>query len=559
MKTSKYLAFIFVSVIMILTSCENNLDLYPPDKESSVNYWKNEDDLLRGVNATYRYVFPQDDAYGLDIFHLESATDNSYSQHSNQFGNFQQIALGAYESNHAAVKKMWDLRYECIRKCTEYLVNNHKVETDEDLRNRYTSEVLFQRAYAYYYLIALYGDVPWVDRLLTREEAVTIGRTDKFEIADQIIADLDTATKYLPSSYEDPIDDGRVTKWAAASLKSRICLLMAGDYRENPNSKYWEQAAEAARLVWKSGAHRLNYVQGDPVGSYSRVFYERDMSNPGSEVIYEAQFTTEERPLFGFTMKLACVSDGGWNSWTPTQDMIDAYGMKTSGKYIDEEGSGYDTNDPFKDRDPRLTASCYYSGCTTLKGLVYNSQPQSGSPDRMDQHNGTKTGYGWRKYLDEKNLGMWDSGNDFPLIRLSEIVLNFAEAQNEVLAAPDNDVRSAVNYVRNRVGMPSIPTGLSKDAMREVIRRERRVELAFEGTRFFDIRRWKIAHEVMNKDNGWILGMVLDNPGNYIVNEKGQVRANVRTFNKDKHYLWPIPLREVELNKNLLPNNPGWN
>lgn len=553
--------FIPIILIIAMTSCLDNLELYPTDKISSVNFWKTPDDALRGVNATYRYTFPQDDKYGLDLFFYESATDNSYAQHSNQFGNFQSVALGYYEPNHEAIKYLWSIRYECIRKCSEFLENIHKVPMDADLAERYTCEVLFQRAYAYYGLIAFFGDVPWVDKTLTIAEASKIKRTDRELIAGYIIADLDRAAAKngLPSYYPDATDDGRATKWAALALKSRICLLMAGDYRENPDSKYWAMAAEAAREVWKKGPHKLNYVAGDPIASYAPVFYDKQMSSSTKEVIYESQFNTEDRPLFGFTVKLACVSDGGWNSWNPTQDMIDAYEMKTTGKSIFETGSGYDPENPYKDRDPRLTASIYYPGSLTLKGMVYNSQPASGSPDRMDQHNGTKTGYGWRKYLDELNLGMWDSGNDFPLIRLSEVVLNFAEAKNEELGAPDAEVRSAVNYVRQRVGMPSLPTGLSKDEMRQRIRNERRVELAFEGTRFFDIRRWKIAHEVLNSTDGWIIGMKLENPGNYPVDEQGRIKVSKRHFDKNKHYLFPIPQREVELNPNLLPNNPGWN
>ena len=185
--------------------------------------------------------------------------------------------------------------------------------------------------------------------------------------------------------------------------------------------------------------------------------------------------------------------------------------------------------------------------------------PGEGTPDRMDQHNGTKTGYGWKKFLDPALLGTWDTGKDFPLIRLAEVLLNYAEAKNEVLDTPDQSIYDAVNAIRLRVQMPKLESGLDKDKMRERIRDERRVELAFEGTRFFDIRRWHIAHEVLNLHNGWILGMKLNNPDNYIVDNEGYVRAGIRIFNSDKHYLWPIPQRETELNSNLLPNNPGWN
>ena len=175
----KYTVLTCLSICLILCSCTNGLDLYPTDKISSNKLWKTADDALKGVNATYQYVFPESDEYGMDLFFYESASDNSYNQHSNQFGNFQQIALGAYESNHAAIKKMWDLRYECIRKCNEFMENIERVSMDKNLRERYIGEVCFQRAYAYYYLIALFGDVPLVDKTLTIQEAGTVSRTTR--------------------------------------------------------------------------------------------------------------------------------------------------------------------------------------------------------------------------------------------------------------------------------------------------------------------------------------------------------------------------------------------
>ena len=161
---------------------------------------------MKGVNATYQYVFPESDEYGLDLLFYESASDNSYNQHSNQFGNFQQIALGAYESNHAAIKKMWDLRYECIRKCNEFMENIARVSMDDNLRERYTGEVRFQRAYAYYYLISLFGDVPLVDKTLTIQEAGKVTRTPKEAVADFILKDLDAAIDVLPESYSGDDD-----------------------------------------------------------------------------------------------------------------------------------------------------------------------------------------------------------------------------------------------------------------------------------------------------------------------------------------------------------------
>lgn len=558
-----YLYYLILGMLP-LVSCTDGLDLYPNDKITVDNYWKTADDVIRAVNGTYQFTFPEQDSYGCDLFFLETASDNSYPQHSNQFGNFQQIALNAFESDHPALLELWGRRYTCIRRCADVLANVDKVQMDEALKERCRSEVLFQRAYAYYYMITQWGDVPWVDHPLTNKEASSIKRTDKYAVAKQIIADLDYAASALPSSYTGT-DDGRVSKWAAFALKSRICMFMAGDYRKpfDDQKWYWEQAKNATdSVILKSG--KVLYTPGNQLTgeSYRKLFYDNNASTGNGEIIYDAQFTNAERALYGFTVKVACISDGGWNSWTPTQSMIDAYEVKAgnSAYPISDPASGYDRNDPYKNRDPRLAASVYYSGPggTTLAGTPFDSQPGSTSGDKMDQHNGTPTGYGWKKFVDPSAIGTWDTGRDYPLIRLAEVYLDAAEARNELASAPSSDpkIRNYSGMTRWRVGMPDFPNGLSKDDMRERIRNERRVEFAFEGTRFFDIRRWGIAEDVLNAHDGWIIGMKLtNNPGGYRVvvggDWDGHVMVRQRTEFSGQQYIWPVPRQELDLNPNL--------
>ena len=561
----RYIYYFMIIGLLPVFSCTDGLDLYPNDKVTVDNYWNTAEDALRAVNATYSNTFPQSDTYGCDLLFLDAASDNTYPQHSNQFGNFQQIALNAFEANHAALQELWNRRYVTIRRCADFLVNIGNVNMDPILKNRYTAEVLFQRAYAYYYLIAQFGDVPWVDHPLTIQEASSIRRTDKYAIAKQIISDLDYAAANLPSSYTNEEDDGRVTRWAAFALKSRICMFMAGDYRKSsPDQKwYWEQARDATdSVITKSGKSLYtpnNQLTGE---SYRKLFYDDAASVGSGEIIYDSQFTSAERALYGFTVKIACISDGGWNSWVPTQSMVDAYEVKVSNSEaypIDDPRSNYNPDDPYVNRDPRLAASIYYTGTggTTLAGSEYNSQPGSTSGDKMDQHNGSPTGYGWKKYVDPSLIGVWDTGHDFPLIRLAEVYLDAAEARNELANSPSEDakIRNYSVMTRWRVGMPDFPNNLTKDEMRERIRNERRVELAFEGARFFDIRRWGIAKNVLNAEDGWIIGMKLDNAGGYQVVEsgkwKGHVKVRQRTLFTSDQYVWPIPSREIELNPNL--------
>ena len=559
----RYICYSLIIGLLPILSCTDGLDLYPNDKITVENYWNTADDALRAVNATYSNTFPQDDTYGCDLLFLDAASDNSYPQHTNQFGNFQQITLNAFESNHAALQELWNRRFETIRRCADFLVNIGRVEMEHSLKQRYTAEVLFQRAYAYYYLIAQFGDVPWVDHPLTIQEASSIRRTDKYVIAKKIISDLEYAAAHLPSAYTDEEDDGRATRWAAFALKSRICMFMAGDYRKpfDDQTWYWEQARNATdSIITKSGKALYtpnNQLTGE---SYRKLFYDDNASVGSGEVIYDSQFTSAERALYGFTVKIACISDGGWNSWVPTQSMVDAYEVKVSNSEaypIDDPRSNYDPENPYVNRDPRLAASIYYPGGKTLAGNDYNSQPGSTGGDKMDQHNGSPTGYGWKKYVDPSLMGVWDTGHDFPLIRLAEVYLDAAEARNELAASPSSDskIRNYAGMTRWRVGMPDFPSNLTKDEMRERIRNERRVELAFEGARFFDIRRWGIAEDVLNADDGWIVGMKLDNVGGYQVMESGKWVGHVKVrqrspFTADQ-YVWPLPSRETELNPNL--------
>lgn len=559
----RYICYSLIIGLLPILSCTDGLDLYPNDKITVENYWNTADDALRAVNATYSNTFPQDDTYGCDLLFLDAASDNSYPQHTNQFGNFQQITLNAFESNHAALQELWNRRFETIRRCADFLMNIGRVEMEHSLKQRYTAEVLFQRAYAYYYLIAQFGDVPWVDHPLTIQEASVIKRTDKYVIAKKIISDLEYAAAHLPSAYTDEEDDGRATRWAAFALKSRICMFMAGDYRKPFDDQiwYWEQARNATdSIITKSGKALYtpnNQLTGE---SYRKLFYDDNASVGSGEVIYDSQFTSAERALYGFTVKVACISDGGWNSWVPTQSMVDAYEVKVSNSEaypIDDPRSNYDPENPYVNRDPRLAASIYYTGGKTLAGNDYNSQPGSTGGDKMDQHNGSPTGYGWKKYVDPSLMGVWDTGHDFPLIRLAEVYLDAAEARNELAASPANDskIRNYAGMTRWRVGMPDFPNNLTKDEMRERIRNERRVELAFEGARFFDIRRWGIAEDVLNAEDGWIVGMKLDNVGGYQVMESGKWAGHVKVrqrspFTSDQ-YVWPLPSRETELNPNL--------
>lgn len=226
-----------------------------------------------------------------------------------------------------------------------------------------------------------------------------------------------------------------------------------------------------------------------------------------------------------------------------------------NGLPISDPESGFDPENPYENRDPRLKQSIFVTGETLPDGGIFNSIP--GDADATDPVGGTlyttTTGWNVKKYIasDDFNTPK-NSGINLVLIRYAEVLLTYAEAKIE-LNQIDQSVYDAINEVRGRVSveMPPIADGLSQGQLREVVRKERAIELAFEGTRLFDIRRWEIAHEVML---GEVYGMTYTAGGELVTIK---VESYNRVFDQGRDYLWPIPQRERELNPNL-EQNPKW-
>jgi hypothetical protein len=239
----------------------------------------------------------------------------------------------------------------------------------------------------------------------------------------------------------------------------------------------------------------------------------------------------------------------------PTQSLVDEYEM-ANGKTIDEAGSGYNADDPYKNRDPRLQNTIVVPGAWYDKGYFDPLNPSS--YDYYAAYN--YTGYAGKKYTqDLSDYGdMWNTGLNMPVIRFAEVLLAYAEAKIES-GDIDNTVYEAINKVRNRAGMPDVDQAVynSQSTLRTLVRRERRVELALEGLRWFDVQRWRIAEEVMNGPvYGSRLGTV--DPTNGALHlTQDRILSEQRVFDPSKNYLWPIPQSQVDINENL-GQNPGY-
>jgi hypothetical protein len=334
---------------------------------------------------------------------------------------------------------------------------------------------------------------------------------------------------------------GRATKGAALLLKSRV-LLYAASLLHNPDNKpeKWQRAADAAKAVMDLGVYRLD-------DNYKTLFHTRN----SPEVIFQSTINQIYKVVANDWVRQTepPSQGGGWGNLQPLQNIVDEYEMM-NGKMITDPSSGYDPNNPYVNRDPRFQQSIIYNGRKWGNGTIY-TYVGSGVDGLNYNTASTQTGYYVAKLLDSNAtlITSYKGGSHYwVFMRYAEALLNYAEAQNEVLAAPDASVYNAINQIRSRtnVGMPPLPAGLSKDDMRQRIRHERRVELAFEAQRFWDIRRWRIGtHET----TAW--GMRITKTGTTYKYEKFVVENRVYQPAFD---LFPIPQTEIDKDQALQQN-----
>jgi hypothetical protein len=547
------------TLLLLFAGCSDDfLDRTPSDQVSSATFFTQQKDLEYAVNAAYASIgfnnWGTDYGYSTDLLRIEALTDNALDHHSWNAG--YRLADGTASSYDWYVESRWMERYRGIQRVNRILEGADGVtDINEDYKARLLAEAKFLRAFFYFDLVYLFGDVPFLTNSIAPEDTTpTEGnegekeaseaakRTDKVIVMDAIVKDLTESATNLPSSYSSD-DLGRVTKGAALSLKARIFL-----YQEK-----WGEAAIAAKEVMDLGVYTI-------YPSYGKMFTYEGISN--SEVIFDLQELKEKQ--WNFTMQnYGPNSAGGWSSGCPMQSLVDSYEC-TDGKIISESAL-FDPNNPYANRDPRMTYSILYPG-NDWRGGVFNTIPGATYPgkeivsgdDLTDgtggQWNKTATGYNWLKYISEDDIDngdYWNGSIHYVLIRYAEVLLTYAEAKienNDI----DQSVYDAINEVRQRadVNMPAVTTGKSQDELRTILRRERRVELAFEGLRLMDIRRWKIAEDVMP---GVPEGLTYTDPDS---GEQVTLSWGTRVFDKNKHYVWPIPQAEIDITH--IEQNPGW-
>ncbi len=438
----------------------------------------------------------------------------------------------------------WNIYYSAIRKANIFLANIDNVPGDPALVERMKGEATFLKAWFYQQLFKAFGTFVIVDHVLSVSDDLNLPRGSEAECAAYITSLCDRAAALLPVSYQNS-QLGRITKGAALALKAECLLFFASPlYNPENDTQRWANAADAAAAVINDSELGYNLYS-----NYTNLF----LANHNEEVILAFNAGSGTKAMESANSPS---SFGGNCAISPTQELVDAYEMANGLKPFNDDGtvndaSGYNPDAPYANRDPRFYATILYNGAS-WQGRTIESYVGGSDEIAVGSHTRSQTGYFLRKFLDESIVvnGPQVRGATWILFRLGTLLLDYAEARNEA-SGPDETVYQAVNRIRARANMPELPTGLSKAEMRERIHHERRIEMAFEDNRFWDVRRWKIGVEAFEKT---FHGMRITRNGSNLNYERVVVRP--RVFDERRH-LFPLPQSEINKNSELV-QNPGW-
>ena len=576
----KFKIIVLLILLIGMGACDDKtLNLNSLTEPVDETFYTSEEELelaLTGAYTSLRYL--ADYSVPQVVVMDNAASDIGVSRNGGH--GLVELGAGIQSSSTAGYKSMYTFFYSGIARANLLLQNMARAKEliTEKRYNEIKGQALFLRAYNYLFLTEMFGDVPYLDYVINSPSDALLPREKKSIIVDKILTDLQIASEYLPFTWSGK-DLGRITKGAALGLRARIALY---------NGRYAEAALSAKAIIDNESAF------GYKLHSDYKELFQSVESSP--EIMLTLPFK------YGYSTSQFTVAQGDRNVGSfsvmyPTQSMVDSY-EAVDGKPIDESAV-YDPHHPFENRDPRLKASII-TPQSKWAGVIYESHPDSfvfryenGKLGGTNKNCRTKNwpaafcGYLWKKYTIEKDQILqqqWDE-YDFALMRYAEILLIYAEAKIE-LNQIDASVLIAINRIRARAygvdisaigSYPAIST-TNQSELRKVIRRERKVELANEGFRLFDIRRWRIAEKVMPVT---IYGRIL-NPATangvpqidddcfvsysgieaqYDKNIDSRFTNAFRIFNKSRDYLCPIPQQEIDTYKGLggtLEQNPGY-
>jgi starch-binding outer membrane protein, SusD/RagB family len=591
----KIFLILTVASVIVVTGCKKFLDRKPLDASSANTFLSNEAEMDLSLNGVYAAAFWQFPNNTPLLFDLEATTDLALKR----VGNAEDaVAMGdggtaTFQISNALTVTAWGQSYKLVARANQQLAGmvNGKENVPAKNYGRIRAEALVLRAWGYFHLMSLFGDVPYYTKPLLPEEPFTIKRTPVATIVAELYKDMDEAVAAFDAAGTLAVQAmGKVNKGVALGLKAKLALLV----------KDYATAAAATNAVITSGNYGLN-------PRYTDLFVlTGQQSNANKEIMFNQTYPTDildpQNWLSVLTIPRQVTTSQ--SSHFPTQQLVDKFEGK-DGLRIDASAV-YDPAKPRLNRDNRLKWTVYMPGdtmvhnCAKTPSLPY-TQPKERTIFNIHTNQRFKfnwntnkfdtlasnidwigflaspwfagatgssggVGYIWRKYIDSTQYS-WETKTGYILMRYADILLNYAEAKIE-LNQIDASVVNAINLVRNRAGQPGIALG-SQAQMRQIVRRERAVEFAGEGLRLYDLRRWDLVVPAMN---GPVVGAAkdpaivpatptfdADDIPNYSSSLSSRIATRTQTrLNTAKHKLWPVPQGEIDKNPNLLPNNQGW-
>ncbi len=538
----RFKIYILLLSLCAFTSCSDYLEIAPRDQISDASVWTSSEQADLFLNDIYQQlpsVLNRFDPWENWSDDAMDGIDAAESRHV--------YALSAYTPSN--IETQWS-RYSHIRKCNLFLDRVESSNLPEEWKKVRSAEARFLRAYFHMLLWTWHGGIPIITDVLNQSEQgedifrerSTFDETFRFIVGECAASAVD-----LPLN---PQEKGRISRGAALTLKAWCELFAASPLNNtNQNSEHWKAAAASFKAVMDLEVYQL-------FPDYDQLFYEEN--NYNQEVILSKSHiggTTLGRSSEGLAG--AAFTGGaqtGWGMLNPTQEIVDTYRMD-NGLPIHHPLSGYDPQNPYKNRERRFYQSIVYDG-SLWNGVAMNSRIGIGSFNELDLSATTaasNTGYYLRKGLSEKYIQPGEhrlSSANSILFRYAEVLLGYAEAQNEAIG-PDESVYSAVNQVRARAGLPPLLSGLSQSEMRLEIYDERRVELAFEEKRWYDLIRLKLAE---TKLNGTLHAMKITLENDKWTYQTIPAPGGTRVFHANRNYLLPIPQSAVDRNSRLSQN-----
>lgn len=556
--------FLFI-VLSVLCSCEDqNINSVPLDLADASVIYGDSLKVVEYINHLYTYVPSGYGRFGNAM--LASVSDEAVFAPTSTL--IRRWTTGAWGSTYIPDNPLSNL-YKGIRLTYVYRDDIHpyieeKIMKDEGRQALY-AQVLFIRALLNFEILKRYGGYPIALKAFKNPEETHIARSNFDECVEYITSLCDSSSVHLPLSLTDA-NIGRATKGAALSLKSRLLLYAASKLYNNPDSpennlEHGEYSEEKWDLAAQAAAEVINLKIGNtPLYSLSTLVNNYVFINVKNPEVIFGKLSGNSNSLEKVNAPVGLHNGGGGNC--PTLDLVNMY-YKQDGTNFDWDNDR-DAQNPFLRRDPRFTYNILYNGALYLDNHIVDTS--EGGVDLVGSVNATKTGFYLRKFMNP-TAKWWGTAASGPhpliLFRYAEILLNYAEAMNEMYG-PDLDpkaygmtAREAIRLIRVRAGLRGnqnlslyVPTN-DKTAMREHIYRERQIELAFEEHRYFDLRRWKLAETVLNKPVQGIRVIKDNNTFNYEFFD-----AEQRVFTP-KMYYYPFPLSELSRNRMLIQNQ-GW-